>query len=57
MYEDVCVRESSGDVRVCHSRQLLGKRSEVVDRKLVAAELSRHGVSVAGVQETIVRPR
>ena len=46
--------ESSGDVRVCRSRQLLGEKSEVVDRKLdlLAAELSRYGVSVAGLQET-----
>ena len=43
--------ECSGDVRVCRKRP---ENSGVVDRKLdlLAAELKRYGVSVAGVQES-----
>ena len=46
--------ESSGDLRICRKRQVLGKRSEVVDRKLdlLVWELKRYGVSVAGIQES-----
>ena len=46
--------ECSGDVRVCRKRQVLGERSEVVDRKLdlLVSELKRYRVSVAGIQES-----
>ena len=47
--------ECSCDVRVCRKRQVIGERSEVVDRKLdlLVGELKRYGVSVAGVQESM----
>ena len=46
--------ESSGDVRICQKQQLVGEKSEVIDRKLdlLAAELKRYGVSTAGIHES-----
>ena len=46
--------ESCGDLRVCRKRQLLGEKSEGVDRKLdlLVKVLRRYGVSIAGIQET-----
>ena len=51
--------ENSGDLRICRKRQVLSEGdsnnySTGVDRKLdlVAGELKRYGISVAGIQET-----
>ena len=51
--------ENSGDLHICRKRQVLSEGdsnnySTGVDRKLdlVAGELKRYGISVAGIQET-----
>ena len=42
--------ECSGDVRVCQKKQVMGERSEVVDRKLdlVVGEFRTYKVSICG---------
>ena len=45
--------ESSGDVHVCLKQQILGEKSNVVERNLdmLVRELKRYTMSVTGVQE------